>query len=158
MSVITKTQAPVVLEQASQEFVEATAKPPFLYELTPGDSPRIARPTSRTGSASPRHGKPQPGGAPHETHDRELPEEEPSQAGGPGCPAIRWGGAARRPVTEQPRRSPSRGSAPRVRIEGVVVGRQEYGVNVRLPDGTIQDFSDGEVSPAEPHEDQLRFN
>jgi hypothetical protein len=40
----------------------------------------------------------------------------------------------------------------------VVVGRQEYGVNVRLPDGTIQDFSDGEVSPAEPHEDQLRFN
>ena len=40
----------------------------------------------------------------------------------------------------------------RVRIEGVVVSRQEYGVNVRLPSGTIQDFSDAEVSPAEPHE------
>jgi acetyl esterase len=38
MSVITKTHAPVVLEQASQEFVEATAKPPFLYELTPDEA------------------------------------------------------------------------------------------------------------------------
>jgi acetyl esterase len=38
MSVITKTQAPVVLERASQEFVEATAKPPFLYELTPDEA------------------------------------------------------------------------------------------------------------------------
>jgi acetyl esterase len=38
MSVITKTQAPVVLEQPSQEFVEATAKPPFLYELTPDEA------------------------------------------------------------------------------------------------------------------------
>jgi acetyl esterase len=38
MSIITKTQAPVVLEQASQEFVEATAKPPFLYELTPDEA------------------------------------------------------------------------------------------------------------------------
>jgi acetyl esterase len=34
MSVI-DTHAPVVLEQASQAFVEATAKPPLLYELTP---------------------------------------------------------------------------------------------------------------------------
>jgi acetyl esterase/lipase len=34
MSVITAS-APVVLEAASQAFVEATAKPPFLYELTP---------------------------------------------------------------------------------------------------------------------------
>jgi acetyl esterase len=34
MSVL-NTHAPVVLEQASQAFVEATAKPPFLYELTP---------------------------------------------------------------------------------------------------------------------------
>ena len=34
MSVITAS-APVVLEPASQAFVEATAKPPFLYELTP---------------------------------------------------------------------------------------------------------------------------
>jgi hypothetical protein len=38
----------------------------------------------------------------------------------------------------------------RVRIEGVVVGRQKYGVNVRLPHGTIQGFSDNEVSPVEP--------
>jgi acetyl esterase len=38
MPIITKTQAPVVLEQASQEFVEATAKPPFLYELTPDEA------------------------------------------------------------------------------------------------------------------------
>jgi hypothetical protein len=38
MSVITKTSAPVVLEQASQAFVEATAKPPFLYELTPDEA------------------------------------------------------------------------------------------------------------------------
>jgi acetyl esterase len=32
---MTRTQAPIVLEPASQAFVEATAKPPFLYELTP---------------------------------------------------------------------------------------------------------------------------
>jgi hypothetical protein len=31
----------------------------------------------------------------------------------------------------------------------VVVGRQKYGVNVRLPDGTIRGFSGVEVSPAE---------
>jgi hypothetical protein len=30
--------APVVLEQASQEFVEATANPPFFYELTPPEA------------------------------------------------------------------------------------------------------------------------
>jgi len=30
----------------------------------------------------------------------------------------------------------------------VVVGRQKYGVDVRLPDGTIRSFSDVEVSPA----------
>jgi hypothetical protein len=36
----------------------------------------------------------------------------------------------------------------RVRIEGVVMGRQKYGVNVRLPDGTIQGFSNVAVSPA----------
>src|SRR5262245_57903808 len=30
--------APVVLEPASQAFVEATAEPPFLYELTPADA------------------------------------------------------------------------------------------------------------------------
>ena len=37
----------------------------------------------------------------------------------------------------------------REELEGVVVGRQKYGVNVRLPDGTIRSFSDVEVSPAE---------
>jgi acetyl esterase len=41
MAVITKTQAQVVLEQASQEFVEATAKPPFLYELTPAEARKV---------------------------------------------------------------------------------------------------------------------
>ena len=34
-------QLPVVLEQASQEFVEATAKPPFLYELTPPEARKV---------------------------------------------------------------------------------------------------------------------
>jgi acetyl esterase/lipase len=37
MSVYT-TLAPVVLEPASHAFVEATAKPPFLYELTPAEA------------------------------------------------------------------------------------------------------------------------
>jgi len=37
MSVST-TVAPVVLEPASQAFVDATANPPFLYELTPGEA------------------------------------------------------------------------------------------------------------------------
>ena len=46
----------------------------------------------------------------------------------------------------------------RVWIEGVVMGRQEYGVDVRLPDGTIQSYSDLAVSSAEPHDDQLRCN
>jgi acetyl esterase len=35
---MTRTQAPIVLEPASQAFVEATAKPPFLYELTPDEA------------------------------------------------------------------------------------------------------------------------
>jgi acetyl esterase len=36
------TVAPsVVLEPASQEFVEATAKPPFLYELTPAEARKV---------------------------------------------------------------------------------------------------------------------
>lgn len=34
----TTTQAPIVLEPASQEFVEATARPPFLHELTPTEA------------------------------------------------------------------------------------------------------------------------
>ncbi len=37
MSVI-KTQSPIVLEQASEEFAEATAKPPFLNEMTPDEA------------------------------------------------------------------------------------------------------------------------
>jgi hypothetical protein len=41
-------------------------------------------------------------------------------------------------------------SGRREELEGVVVGRQKYGVNVRLTDGTIRSFSDVEVSPAEP--------
>ena len=40
MSVATAS-APVVLESASQAFVEATAKPPFLYELTPDEARKV---------------------------------------------------------------------------------------------------------------------
>ena len=35
------TLAPVVLEPASQAFVEATAEPPFLYELTPAEARKV---------------------------------------------------------------------------------------------------------------------
>jgi acetyl esterase/lipase len=35
------TLAPVVLEPASQAFVEATAKPPFLYDLTPAEARKV---------------------------------------------------------------------------------------------------------------------
>ena len=35
------TLAPVVLEPASQRFVEATANPPFLYELTPAEARKV---------------------------------------------------------------------------------------------------------------------
>jgi acetyl esterase len=35
---VNNTLAPVVLEPASQAFVEATAEPPFLYELTPAEA------------------------------------------------------------------------------------------------------------------------
>jgi acetyl esterase len=38
---ITHTTAPVVLEPASQAFVEATANPPFLYELTPAEARKV---------------------------------------------------------------------------------------------------------------------
>ena len=37
----TKSQSPVVLERASQEFVDATASPPFIYELTPADARKV---------------------------------------------------------------------------------------------------------------------
>ena len=39
MSIATET--PVVLEQASQQFVEATAAPPFIYELTPTEARKV---------------------------------------------------------------------------------------------------------------------
>jgi hypothetical protein len=35
------TLAPVVLEPASQALVEATANPPFLYELTPAEARKV---------------------------------------------------------------------------------------------------------------------
>jgi acetyl esterase/lipase len=35
---VTKTHNPVVLEPASQTLVEATAKPPFLYEMSPAEA------------------------------------------------------------------------------------------------------------------------
>ena len=37
----TTTHTPVVLEPESQAFVEATAKPPFLYELTPAEARKV---------------------------------------------------------------------------------------------------------------------
>jgi acetyl esterase len=40
MSVVT-AHAPVVLEPASQAFVQATAEPPFLYELTPDEARKV---------------------------------------------------------------------------------------------------------------------
>jgi acetyl esterase len=38
---VTTTHPPVVLEPASQEFVEATANPPFLYELSPAEARKV---------------------------------------------------------------------------------------------------------------------
>src|SRR5260370_20933082 len=38
---VSATQAPVVLEPASQAFVEATGKPPFLYQLTPAEARKV---------------------------------------------------------------------------------------------------------------------
>src|SRR5499427_7721244 len=35
------TTRPVVLEAASQEFVEATSTPPFIYELTPDEARKV---------------------------------------------------------------------------------------------------------------------
>ena len=35
------TQAPVVLEPASQAFVDATSTPPFLYQLTPTEARKV---------------------------------------------------------------------------------------------------------------------
>ena len=39
MAITTTTR--VVLEPASQAFVEATSKPPFLYELTPAEARKV---------------------------------------------------------------------------------------------------------------------
>jgi acetyl esterase len=41
MHLSTTTHAPVVLEPESQAFVEATAAPPFLYELTPAEARKV---------------------------------------------------------------------------------------------------------------------
>jgi acetyl esterase/lipase len=38
---VTPTHAPIVLEPASQAFVEATANPPYLYELTPDEARKV---------------------------------------------------------------------------------------------------------------------
>jgi acetyl esterase len=38
---VTTTNSPVVLEPASQAFVEATANPPFLYELSPAEARKV---------------------------------------------------------------------------------------------------------------------
>ena len=37
----TVTRSPIVLEPASQDFVEATSKPPFLYELSPAEARKV---------------------------------------------------------------------------------------------------------------------
>src|SRR4029077_9294145 len=37
----TTTKTAVVLEKATQEFVEATSIPPFLYELTPAEARKV---------------------------------------------------------------------------------------------------------------------
>ena len=38
---ISTTTRPVVLEAASQEFVDATSTPPFIYELTPAEARKV---------------------------------------------------------------------------------------------------------------------
>jgi hypothetical protein len=64
----TITRSPVVLEPASHEFVQATSKPPFLYELTPTD----AQPAQR--------------------HPRHTRRRRPSHLDPPQCPASRLTG------------------------------------------------------------------
>ena len=49
---VTTTHNPVVLEPASQAFVEATAKPPFLYELTPAEARAVLDGSRRRRSTS----------------------------------------------------------------------------------------------------------
>jgi acetyl esterase len=38
---VVSTHAPVVLEPASQEFVEASSKPPFIYQLNPAEARKV---------------------------------------------------------------------------------------------------------------------
>src|SRR5215510_8842632 len=38
---VATTTQPVVLEPASQEFVDATSTPPFIYELTPDEARKV---------------------------------------------------------------------------------------------------------------------
>jgi hypothetical protein len=54
------TQAPVVLEPESQAFVEATAKPPFLYELTPDEARKVLDDVQAEPSPEPSLGPPDP--------------------------------------------------------------------------------------------------
>ena len=68
----------------------------------------------------------------------------------PGGPSPSSPGDPRRRIGARVRVSHLERPGHREELEGVVVGRQKYGVNVRLPDGTIRGFSDVEVSPAEP--------
>lgn len=69
-----------------------------------------------------------------------------SSHSGPGDPRRRIGARVRVSHLDQGRRE---------EFEGVVVGCQKYGVNVRMADGTIRGFSDVEVSPAEPARAEL---
>jgi hypothetical protein len=65
-----------------------------------------------------------------------------SSHSGPGDPRRRIGARVRASHLDQAGR--------REEFEGVVVGCQKYGVNVRLTDGTVRGFSDVEVSPSAP--------
>ena len=78
---------------------------------------------------------------------REVPR---SGVAPPGGPSPSSPGNRRRRIGARVRVSHLERPGHREELEGVVVGRQKYGVNVRLPDGTIRGFSDVEVSPAEP--------
>jgi hypothetical protein len=64
-------------------------------------------------------------------------------------------GDPRRRIGARVRTSPLDQAGRREEFEGVVVGCQKYGVNVRMADGTIRGFSDVEVSPAEPTRAEL---
>ena len=74
----TATTTAVVLEPASQAFVEATASPPFLYELTPDEARKVlddvqAAPIAR----GPRTGWPSEG--PGSAATRDNPTSSPGR-------------------------------------------------------------------------------